>query len=159
MATLLSGTTAGGYEVYHEGNFIPDPGIDAGTLMLFKQSSAPIGWTKDTTHNNKMLRIVSGECVGGGSLKFDSVLSGSIIPSGTSSNTTITISTLPSHTHSIPDNWNVNSYVIHGGWIFCLGTRSTGSTGGDTAHNHNISIEEGFDVDIKYIDVIIAIKT
>ena len=32
----------------------------AGTLMLFQQTAAPTGWTKQTTHDNKALRVVSG---------------------------------------------------------------------------------------------------
>ena len=39
--------------------------IPAGTSMLFAQASAPLGWTKSTSHNNKALRVVSGS--GGGS--------------------------------------------------------------------------------------------
>lgn len=38
--------------------------IPAGTLMPFPQATAPTGWTLDTTHNDKMLRVVSGS--GGG---------------------------------------------------------------------------------------------
>jgi len=36
-----------------------------GTVMVFYQASAPTGWTKSTSHNNKALRVVSGS--GGGS--------------------------------------------------------------------------------------------
>ena len=41
--------------------------------MLFYQSSAPTGWTKSTSHNNKALRVVSGSGGGsGGSQSFTS---------------------------------------------------------------------------------------
>ena len=41
--------------------------------MLFAQSSAPTGWTKSTSHNNKALRVVSGSGGGsGGSNSFTS---------------------------------------------------------------------------------------
>jgi hypothetical protein len=40
--------------------------IPAGTSMLFAQASAPLGWTKSTSHNNKALRVVSGSGGGGG---------------------------------------------------------------------------------------------
>jgi hypothetical protein len=39
--------------------------IEAGTKMVFFQAAAPTGWTQDATHNDKMLRVVSGP--GGGS--------------------------------------------------------------------------------------------
>ena len=42
----------------------------SGTAMLFAQSSAPTGWTKSTTHNNKALRVVSGTAGSGGSNAF-----------------------------------------------------------------------------------------
>ena len=38
--------------------------IPTGTVMIFAQASAPVGWSKLTSHNNKALRVVSGS--GGG---------------------------------------------------------------------------------------------
>ena len=35
-------------------------GIPSGAKMLFQETSAPVFWTKDTLHNNKALRVVSG---------------------------------------------------------------------------------------------------
>lgn len=48
-------------------------GVPAGTLMLFQQTSAPIGWTKQTTHNDKALRVVSGAAGSGGVQAFSTV--------------------------------------------------------------------------------------
>ncbi len=46
-------------------------GVPSGATMLFYQSSAPTGWTKSTSHNNKALRVVSGSGGGdGGSQSF-----------------------------------------------------------------------------------------
>ena len=39
-------------------------GFPAGTKMVFYQALPPTYWTKDTTHNDMALRVVSGE--GGG---------------------------------------------------------------------------------------------
>jgi len=64
-------------------------GAPSGTKLVFNQTSAPLGWTKDTTHNNKALRIVSGTVSSGGSTAFTSVFT----------SRTITESNLPSHTH------------------------------------------------------------
>ncbi len=38
----------------------------SGKKMLFQQSTGPTGWTKDTTHNDKALRVVSGTASTGG---------------------------------------------------------------------------------------------
>lgn len=48
-------------------------GFPTGTKMLFVQSTAPVGWTKDTTHDNKALRIVSGAASSGGLTPFTTV--------------------------------------------------------------------------------------
>ncbi len=55
--------------------------FSAGTLMLFQQTSAPTGWTKQTSHNNKALRVVTGSASSGGSTAFTSVFA-SRTPSG-----------------------------------------------------------------------------
>ena len=46
------------------------PGFASGTVMLFVQTSAPTGWTKSTTHNDKALRVVSGAASNGGTVAF-----------------------------------------------------------------------------------------
>jgi len=38
----------------------------SGTVMVFHQTAAPTGWTKSTTHNDKALRVVSGNGGGNG---------------------------------------------------------------------------------------------
>jgi len=48
----------------------------SGTIMPFGQVSAPTGWTKETTHDDKALRVVSGTGGGnGGSTGFGSSVS------------------------------------------------------------------------------------
>lgn len=47
--------------------------IPSGTIMVFYQSSAPTGWTQNTSHNDKALRVVSGTGGGnGGAVGFTS---------------------------------------------------------------------------------------
>jgi hypothetical protein len=75
----------------------------AGTVMLFVQTSAPTGWTKSTTHDNKALRVVSGTAGSGGSAAFTTAfgtpsVSGSV--SGTVGNTTLTTEQMPAHSHT-----------------------------------------------------------
>jgi hypothetical protein len=64
----------------------------AGTAMLFIQTSAPTGWTKSTTHDNKALRIVSGTAGSGGSVAFTTAfasqaVSGSVAATGSTTAT------------------------------------------------------------------------
>jgi hypothetical protein len=49
------------------------PPFATGTRILFQQTTAPVGWTKDTAHNDKALRIVSGSVSSGGSSPFSTV--------------------------------------------------------------------------------------
>jgi hypothetical protein len=76
-----------------------------GTLMLFQQTSAPTGWTKQTTHNDKALRVVTGAASSGGTTAFSSVMA-SRTPSGSNSGGSVSGHTLseaemPSHRHTI----------------------------------------------------------
>ena len=58
------------------GNLIPP-----GSKMLFYQASAPTGWTKLTTDNNKTLRVVSGSGGGsGGTNTFTSAFAERTVP-------------------------------------------------------------------------------
>lgn len=68
----------------------------AGTLMLFQQTAAPTGWTKQTTHNNKALRVVSGTAGSGGATAFTTVFGAGKVVGGTA----ITTAQMPSHNHS-----------------------------------------------------------
>ena len=87
--------------------------IDAfpsGTKMLFQQTAAPTGWTKDTTHDNKALRVVSGTAGSGGTSSFTSVFSG-----GSVGATALTTAQIPSHTHTFSGSTgNVNLSHSHG---------------------------------------------
>jgi len=100
----------------------PVEAIPSGSVMIFYQASAPTGWTKQTTHNDKSLRVVSGTGGGsGGSTAFTSVFtsrtpSGSVSSSfsgstnGASANITVegsTLSTqqLANHGHSFENGF------------------------------------------------------
>jgi len=85
-------------------------GFESGTKMLFQQSTAPSGWTKDSTHNDKALRVVTGTISTGGSTAFSTVFA-SKTPAGTvttniSGNTgatTLSVNQIPSHYHFVAD--------------------------------------------------------
>jgi len=83
-------------------------GFDSGTLMLFQQTAAPTGWTKQTTHNNKALRVVSATASSGGSVAFTTAFAsqtptGSVTitsVTGSAGSTTLSTPQIPSHTHN-----------------------------------------------------------
>ena len=75
-------------------------GFPADTVMLFYQASAPTGWTKLTTHNNKALRVVSGTGGGsGGSVAFTTAFASNRAVSGTVAAHVLTTDEIPAHFH------------------------------------------------------------
>lgn len=124
--------------------------IPAGTQMLFVQASAPTGWTKQTTHNDKALRVVSGTGAGsGGSVAFSTVFA-----QQNTGNHTLTANELPST--SLASNWTTFTNDPPGGGgssrTFVVGQISPPSGGGDVAHTHPM------DIRVQYVDVLICSK-
>jgi hypothetical protein len=133
-----------------------DSGIPSGTLMLFQQTTAPTGWTKQTTHNDKALRVVSGSASSGGVDTFSAVMNGSV------GATTLTTAQIPSHTHAYSmrlssggggDTSDTNA----GGLARSVGvyngaqnSTSAVNTGGGGSHTHTMNVA--------YVDLIIASK-
>lgn len=126
------------------------PAFPAGTLMLFQQTAAPVYWTKQTTHNDKALRVVSGTASSGGSNTFSSSLNNTY----TTANTTITTSTMPSHNHT--SNASVYSPAFGVGTGAVDVSTNVGATinnnGGDGAHSHVLTFS------VAYVDLIICSK-
>lgn len=48
-------------------------GAPSGTVTVFMQTAAPLGWVKDTTAYNHALRLVGGAISGGGSVDFSTL--------------------------------------------------------------------------------------
>lgn len=139
----------------------------SGTLMLFQQTAAPTGWTKQTTHNDKTLRVVSGSASSGGSTAFTSVFT-SRTPAGTVANTTLSASQLGNHTHAYtaPSSYTVGLYAGGAGGklspniVFPSGVgANTGgiNEGSGSAHNHGFTAT-AMDFAVQYVDLIIASK-
>ena len=133
-----------------------------GTLMLFQQTAAPTGWTKQTTHNDKALRVVSGTASSGGSSAFSTALATPAVSgisltgapavgnlavsvSGNISSTTLSVNQIPSHSHQTEqsNNFGPSTNRMQAGRgdnsaaTFCS-TRNTGG-GGSHNHGHNLS--------------------
>lgn len=124
--------------------------IPSGSLMLFQQTSAPTGWTKQTSHNNKALRVVSGTAGSGGSVGFTTAFA-----AGLSSNaTTLSITQIPSHTHT----YGMPNYMAYYGGNNSGSNQTfsyvdSGATGGGGSHTHALP-----SFDVAYVDLIIAVK-
>lgn len=129
--------------------------LPAGTSMLFAQTAAPTGWTKSTTHNNKALRVVSGTASSGGTVAFTTAFSAARALSGSTDGHALTIAEMPPHTHT--------QEIMAVGVNFQLGngynttTSNTGSTGSGAAHTHTLA-SGSVNLDVQYVDVIIAVK-
>lgn len=121
----------------------------AGTLMLFVQAAAPVGWTKSTAHNDKVLRVVSGPGGGSGGVQAFSTVFGRTATDGSS----LSIDQLAAHSHSYKTS-NGGSAGSGSGIAGSSSSLSinTGSQGSGAAHSH------GLDLRVQYVDVIIASK-
>ena len=131
--------------------------LPTGTAMLFVQTSAPTGWTKSTTHDNKALRVVSGSASSGGTTGFTSVFT----------SRTITTANMPSHTHTLTDPGHSHGIsdltaisTSSSGTFYRAATnaalQSTTATTGITIANTGSGT--AMDFAVQYVDVIIATK-
>lgn len=137
----------------------------AGTKMLFQQTAAPTGWTKDTTHNDKALRVVSGTASSGGASPFSSVFAAG----KTTGLHTLTIAEMPLHghpwRHTTADTGGAGAGGFPDGTAGTLSTKGPftgtpsdtdgqqiGGQGGDGSHSHTLSL------DLFFVDLIIATK-
>jgi hypothetical protein len=123
----------------------------AGTTMLFIQAAAPVGWTRVTTNDDALLRIVGSAAPGtGGSNGFVA----SFNSQTTVGSTTLSTAQIPSHNHNFLQAQNCTA---------ASGIQVTGSTtvtnstiiqnaGGGGSHNHTITTA------IKYVDALVAKK-
>lgn len=124
--------------------------IPSGTRLAFQQTSAPTGWTKDTTAalNDSVMRIVTGTVSSGGANAFSTFNGQSSVGA-----TTLTSNQIPAHTHTLRiAGGNTGIGTTYGGGIGYAVNAVTTSTGGGGSHTHSLS------VNIKYNDFIIASK-
>jgi len=143
----------------------------SGTKMLFNQTSAPTGWTKDTSsNNNSALRVVTGSAGTGGSQDFTSAFGATISVAITNASFQLLDTHLSSHNHFMsffPQGGNYSfTYPGLPGHTGGANQNSGGvtATGGDTAHTHSNTLSgtgssgSTHNLSVKYVDVIIATK-
>jgi len=150
--------------------------IPQNSVTIFYQASAPVGWAKSTTHNNKTLRVVSGTTGGssGGTSPFTTVFPNSLknisgtypitttTPNGTNrtGDHTLTTNEIASHNHgnggTVGLSGGGGDVASGAGW-----TRSAPgvpNAGSGNAHNHPWSgsavFSQNIDLRIQYINVI-----
>ena len=134
--------------------------IPNGTVMVFFQASAPTGWTKVTTQNDKTLRVVSGS---GGGTGGDWAMSSGETTSSDGAHThtsaahthgagsfaagahTLSTGEMPSHNHSYTRYSSLQTggpgNPAYGGFPAWRSTssQSTGSSGSGSSHSHSLS--------------------
>ena len=156
--------------------------IPAGSRMLFQQTAAPTGWTKDTGLNNRALRVVSGGVTNAGSNGFTNVFNSTITTgSGSVHGHILSQNEIPSHTHYAfrgnygPQQQNGSNLTANNYAAFGTGRGNkyetynitakndapnvgpTSVVGGDGSHGHGFT-NPNFNLNVAYTDVIICTK-
>lgn len=125
--------------------------FSSGDTLVFHQTSAPVGWTKQTAINDYGLRVTSGAVGTTAGNPFSSVFAQTAV-----GNTTVTVATMPSHDHPMPSSFNSTGVSATPSGPGFSGnytvSPNTGFRGGDQAHTHSVNLA------LSYTDVIIASK-
>jgi len=162
------------------------PSIPSGSISIFVQPTAPVGWTKLTTDDDAALRIVSGTVTTGGVSNFSTVFVSKSLTSPTSgtstipmaatlSATTLTTTSMASHRHL---SWGLSAsggsntrtaFSAPGPGRTALamfvgpGSVSAGPAGSGGSHSHTLSASGGVDLSptvfplaLRYVDAIVA---
>ena len=113
----------------------------SGTVMLFAQASAPVGWVKNTGHNNKALRVVSGSGGGsGGASDFTTTFANAKSTGGSVDSSGLTIN------GNVTSNWGSGSLDSDGLGISGSPTGNYGSGGGINTSGLNLNGNPGINM-------------
>jgi hypothetical protein len=157
----------------------------SGTKMIFRQSTPPIGWTKDTSKNDCGLRITSGALADGGSVDFSTCFARTATDAFTldqsnlpSVNFALNLSDL-GHEHIVdhasvgvtqilesnlllgtigPPQGRFLNYAGGSVAAFRANNATTGITGTAASGGSSAPKTAGMDMRLKFADVIVAIK-
>jgi hypothetical protein len=172
VQTMVAGTLANNLIVRNDSvafkvnnTITNNQGFAQNTAMVFYQETAPTGWTKVTSGiDDKALRVQTGSAGGttGGSVAFETAFA-SQTPSGTVStsvgSTTLALSQIPSHSHSVR-----GSVASSGSAVFGAGNTAgtnTATAGGGGSHTHSGSSSfsgSAINLDVAYLNVIVCTK-
>jgi hypothetical protein len=154
LSDLGSGTPGSGNFLRGDGSWA-SAGFASGTKMIFNQTAAPTGWTKVTSATDVALRLTSGTVGTGGTVAFETAFASQTVPVHT-----LTIAQMPAHGHELmggAEEWNQDGLQ---NWMSAADqgaisayVDAVGDTGGGGSHGHG-----SIDLDVSYVDVIIATK-
>jgi len=139
LLTTVDGTGSGLDADTVDGEHAINIKFPAGTSMLFMQTAAPTGWTKQTTHNDKALRIVSGTASSGGSVAFTTAFASKAV-AGDVGATALTTANLPAHAHAFAASGNTGTESAD----HTHATTSYGGTDSQGSHAHAGYYDRGF---------------
>lgn len=153
-------------------NILSYLGAPSTTVMLFRQTLSPLGWTKSTANTDKAIRVTSGTLADGGVLAFSTAF-GRVVTDGR----VLVVGELPTHTPSGSVSQpsittTIRSVTVGvGGVNIAVATappnNDAQTTTIDTASTPtftgapigvNNAHEHGMDIRVQYLDVIIATK-
>ena len=136
------------------------PAFASGTVMLFAQTAAPTGWTKDiTNYNNYALRVVTGTASTGGSVAFTTAFASQSV-TGTTDATTLALSQIAAHDHTYPagQGSSAGSQPYAGASNTSAGAKQLNSSqGGGGSHTHAFT-GNAINLAVQYVDIIRATK-
>ena len=117
-------------------------GVASGTRMLFQQSTAPVGWTKDVSIDNTALRVTAGTVSSGGTLDFTAAFNSARVPAGSVGSTSLNWNQMPVHSHGVSDPGHGHSINDPGHRHSVNAARAEGDTqsggGDDEARNRTL---------------------
>jgi hypothetical protein len=123
--------------------------FSSGDTLVFHQTAAPVGWTKQTAINDYGLRVTSGAVGTTAGTAFSTIFAQTTVGS-----TTLSTAQIPSHTHGylLPTFPTITPGGAFPAGGSLTGGTTDGGTGGGGSHNHSINLS------LSYTDVIIASK-
>jgi len=115
--------------------------VPSGSRMIFHQASAPSGWTKSTTNNDRALRVISGSTGGqqGGDYAFSARLNSTVTTGGGAVQSHIlSQAQMPSHYHYAFRSGN-HGQLRNGTNMSANNYPGSGSGAGNLYESYNIS--------------------
>lgn len=131
---------------------VPGAEFASGTVMVFRQTAAPVNWTKQTALNDVGLRVTSGTITNAGTVPFSTLFGTTAVGA-----TSLSVNQLANHFHTVSPQAILGGTTggggVGGGGTFGLqGAQVTSSVGNSDPHTHS------HDMRLAYADVIIATK-
>lgn len=131
--------------------------FSAGDKAVFNQTAAPLGWTKDTTHDNKALRVVTGTVGSGGATGFTSVFGAGKSAGGTALSSAQVPGTEVRYTGAVAldgQSGGLPGEIMIDPSSSSVTGQLTGTVqGSGGSHDHALSL------DLQYADVIVSVKS